>query len=140
MKKRTLLSFILCITMITVMTFITGCEKEQTEDTPSIDSINITFSINYPEASELADETLEPFAIEEDSTVLEITQLYCNINDMPLHVETTSGTVVGINDLLNGDVFAQRTWQFKLNGKLTKTPARQVELHDGDQVEWVYVK
>ena len=67
-----------------------------------------------------------PFKIEEGSSALETIELfYCNVNEMPVAVEITGGTVIGINDLLNGDVFANRTWKYMVNGELMEKSARK---------------
>ena len=141
MKKNTITRLILCITALFVAMSVTACsEKQKDDEAPTVASIDITISIDYPESAEMDNVTQEPFSIEENSSVLEAIQLYCNVNEMPVTIETTGGTVVGINDLLNGDIFAARTWHFKVNGEICTAPAGDVTLKDGDSLEWVYIK
>ncbi len=141
MKKITFTRLILCIAALSLAVSITACGKQQKEEeTPMVNSVDITISIDYPQSSEMDDITQESFTIEENSSVLEAIQLYCSVNEMPVTIETTGGTVVGINDLLNGDIFASRTWHFKINGELCSEPAGDVTLKDGDSLEWVYIK
>ncbi len=141
MKKNTFTRLILCVTALLLALSVAACgEKQKDDEAPTVNSIDITISIDYPESAEMDDVTQDSFAIEEDSSVLEAIQLYCNVNEMPVTIETTGGTVVGINDLLNGDIFAARTWQFKVNGELCTDPAGDVTLKDGDNLEWVYIK
>lgn len=102
--------------------------------------MEITLSIDYPKSAEMEDVKAVPFKIEEGSSALETIELYCNVNEMPVAVEITGGTVIGINDLLNGDVFANRTWKYMVNGELMEKSARKVILEDGDSLEWIYTK
>lgn len=140
MKRKKLICFILCLSAAAFSLLLTGCAGDNPEEGPVINPVDITISIDYPARSEMEDVEAVPFTIEENSSVLEAIQLYCNVNEMPVTVETTYGTVVGINDLLNGDIFARRTWQFKINGQLRDDPAGEVILKDGDSLEWVYEK
>ena len=59
---------------------------------------------------------------------------------MPINVETTDGTIVGINGLNNGDFHPNRIWQYKVNGELSASPAGEYILQEGDVLEWVYKK
>ena len=100
----------------------------------------VTSRIDYPKKSEIPDVENTDFKIEENSSVLEAIQLYCNVNDMPINVETTDGTIVGINGLNNGDFHPNRIWQYKVNGELSASPAGEYILQEGDVLEWVYKK
>ena len=46
----------------------------------------------------------------------------------------------GINGVENGDYFAKRTWQYKINGQLCSEKESEKKLEDGDALEWVYQK
>lgn len=139
MNKRKFICFTLCLCFIASILCMTSCEKK--DETPEIiNPITITISIDYPKKSELPDVETTAFKIEEDSSVLEAIQIYCNINDMPVNVETTDGTIVGINNLNNGDFHPNRIWQYKVNGQLCADPAGDYILQDGDVLEWVYKK
>ncbi len=140
MKRRFLVSFILCALTVSVMVFAGGCGRQADEAAPVVNPIEITVSIDFPKKSELEDISADPFKIEEDSTVLDAIQLYCNVADMPITVETTDGSIQGIGGVENGDYFASRTWQYKLNGELCTTAEGQQKLQDGDVLEWVYQK
>ena len=67
-------------------------------------------------------------------------QLYCNVNELPVTVETTDASIQGINGVTNGDYAAKRHWQYKINGELCKTPENEKILKDGDTLEWVFKK
>lgn len=138
MKKKILTNFIVCMLVFSSIFVVTSCGKEK-EETP-VHPIQITISIDYPEKAELEDVEEASFKIEEDSTVLDAIQLYCNVNELPVTVETTDASIQGINGVENGEYTAKRHWQYKINGKLCKTPENEKILKDGDTVEWIYRK
>lgn len=142
MKMKRRISLILAVmAVLSAVTLLAGCgETGEKGKEPPVETIEIMISVDYPESAEMEDVKSVPFKIEEGSSVLETIELYCNVNDMPIAVEITGGTVIGINDLLNGDIFANRTWKYKVNGSLKEESARKVVLEEGDSLEWVYIK
>lgn len=142
MKLKKRIGLILTVLLALSSMFLTaGCgEKTESGKEPPVKTVEITLSIDYPRSAEMKDVKAVPFKIEEGSSALETIELYCNVNEMPVAVEITGGTVIGINDLLNGDVFANRTWKYMVNGELMEKSARKVILEDGDSLEWIYTK
>ncbi|MEE0516126.1 MAG: DUF4430 domain-containing protein [Emergencia sp.] len=142
MKLKKRISLILTVLLALSPVLLTaGCgEKTESGKEPPVKTVEITLSIDYPKSAEMEDVKAVPFKIEEGSSALETIELYCNVNEMPVAVEITGGTVIGINDLLNGDVFANRTWKYMVNGELMEKSARKVILEDGDSLEWIYTK
>ena len=130
----------LCAVLLVFLFTAGGCGNEQKEETKIVNPIEITISIDYPDKSELEDIVEVPFKIEEGSTVLDAMQLYCNVNEMALTVETTGASVQGISGVENGDFFAQRTWQYQINGQLCSENESEKVLADGDALQWVYQK
>ncbi len=130
----------LCAVLLVFLFAAGGCGNEQKEETKIVNPIEITISIDYPDKSELEDIVEVPFKIEEGSTVLDAMQLYCNVNEMALTVETTGASVQGISGVENGDFFAQRTWQYQINGQLCSENESEKVLADGDALQWVYQK
>ena len=118
MRNRRSAYLALCAVLLVFLFAAGGCGNEQKEETKIVNPIEITISIDYPDKSELEDIVEVPFKIEEGSTVLDAMQLYCNVNEMALTVETTGASVQGISGVENGDFFAQRTWQYQINGQL----------------------
>lgn len=130
----------LCIcTMLLLPLVLTASCNSQKDDSPIANPIEITISIDYPDKAELTD-VEESFKIEENSTVLDAIQLYCNVNEIALTVETTDGSVNGINGVENNELYTNRTWQFTVNGTVSEEPANTVFLGNGDQLQWVYKK
>ena len=142
MKLKKRISLILTVLLALSSVLLTaGCgEKTESGKEPPVKTVEITLSIDYPKSAEMEDVKAVPFKIEEGSSALETIELYCNVNEMPVAVEITGGTVIGINDLLNGDIFANRTWKYMVNGELMEKSARKVILEDGDSREWIYTK
>ena len=140
MKRRIPAGFLLCALTLSCMVFASGCGRQAEEAAPVVNPIEITVSIDFPKKADLDDISGEKFKLEEGATVLDALQLYCNVADMPVTVETTDGSVQGIGGVENGDFFALRTWQYKLNGELCTTAESQQKLEDGDVLEWVYRK
>lgn len=142
MKLKKRISLILTVLLALSPVLLTaGCgEKTESGKEPPVKTVEITLSIDYPKSAEMEDVKAVPFKIEEGSSALETIELYCNVNEMPVAVEITGGTVIGINDLLNGDIFANRTWKYMVNGELMEKSARKVILEDGDSLEWIYTK
>ena len=139
MKKKVLTNLIICMLVCSSIFVVTGCGKDK-EETPIVHPIKITISIDYPAKSGLDDVEEVDFKIEEDSTVLDAIQLYCNVNELPVTVETTDASIQGINGVDNGDYSAKRHWQYKINGELSETPENEKILKDGDTLAWVFNK
>lgn len=140
MKRRILTCFLLCVLAVGCMVFAGGCGRPAEETAPVVNPIEISVSIDFPKKADLDDISGEQFKLEEGATVLDALQLYCNVADMPVTVETTDGSVQGIGGVENGDFHAERTWQYKLNGELCTAAESQQKLEDGDVLEWVYRK
>ncbi len=140
MRNRRSAYLALCAVLLVFLFTAGGCGNEQKEETKIVNPIEITISIDYPDKSELEDIVEVPFKIEEGSTVLDAMQLYCNVNEMALTVETTGASVQGISGVENGDFFAQRTWQYQINGQLCSENESEKVLADGDALQWVYQK
>lgn len=142
MRKNKIYKFILCaaaLALICSLFTLIGCGSNE-DNTPDVKSFEITMSINFPVKSELKDIENDVFKIEEHSTVLEVTEVYCSVNNIPLTLETTEGSIHGINDVYNGDFSRNRQWRYKVNGKLSTKPAGETYLKKGDTLEWVFVK
>ena len=94
--------------------------------------IEIFISIDYPKKAKTPDMENFKFKVEKKSNVLEATELYASMSEIPLLVDTTSNTITSINK--------KATWQFKVNGKLIQGTPDSKRLHDGDSIEWIYMK
>lgn len=103
MKKSTLKKILAALTAIALVATAAAC-SDKTEEEPIQDPIEVSISIDFPEGSGVEDITDETFLVEDGTTVLDALQIYCNVNDIPVNVETTSAAVFGINGVNNSDV------------------------------------
>lgn len=140
MKNKTAARMTVCALTLTLLFTAVACQAEPEEETPIANPIEITISIDYPDQSGQKDIEDVQFKIEENSTVLDAIQLYCNVNEISLTVDTTDASVQGINGVENGDYAAKKTWQYKINGRLCSDGENEKKLEDGDQLQWVYRK
>ena len=138
--KKIFIKISICTILLLSLAMVTSCGENENEEQPIINPIEITISIDYPDKAEIEDVEEEPFKIEEDSTVLDAIQLYCNVNDIPLNIETTDGSVDGINDVNNYILYENRAWKYKINDELQESPANTQVLKDGDSLQWFYKK
>lgn len=140
MKKKLSLYACLCILLLSALCLFTGCSQQQTEETPDIETVNITLSIDYPKKSSRTDIHEVSFRLEEDTTVLQLIELYGNVNNLSVLVDTTQSTLEAINGVQNGIFWKDGTWKFKINGKYTTKSENEILLEDSDHLEFIYVK
>lgn len=139
MKKGLRFNLILCILLLCLACFVAACSNNE-EEVPDIASIDISLTINYPEKSKAVDIKNVSFKIEEETTVLQAIQLYGNVNNISVLVDTTHSTLEGINGIINGVDTKNNVWKFKLNGKYVSASESEKLLEDGDSLEFLYVK
>lgn len=140
MKHRILTGMILTAFLCGAMLMVSACGENEEANAPIVSPIEISISIDYPDKASWDDVKDVPFKLEEDSSALEAIQLYCNVNEMPMLVETTGKTLYGINGVNNGDIDSERSWKFSLNGKTPRKGESKVSLKDGDSLVWYYGK
>ncbi|MBR5316068.1 MAG: hypothetical protein IKU44_04675 [Firmicutes bacterium] len=139
MMKRILTSLCLLILFSGILCFATSCETESENDAPDIQSIDITVNIEYPKKAKIEDLQQESFTIEEESTILETIELYGNVNNISVLVDTTNNTLEGIHGIINQVYIEGYTWQCTVNDHAVKSIAKK-ELKDGDIVTFKYTK
>lgn len=137
-KKFTKLG--ICTLLLLSLFLVSGCGDDQKDEAPIVNPVEITITIDYPEKAEPKDVVEEPFKVEAGSTVLDAIQIYCNVKEIPLTVETTDGSVVGINSVDNLVFYKKGTWEYKIDDKISKSPANTQVLTDGNNLKWIYKK
>ena len=139
--KRLISITIILIISLSGGIILAGCGKEKSK--PEVTNpIEIFISIDYPKKAKTPDMENFKFKVEKKSNVLEATELYASMSEIPLLVGTTSNTITSINKIANNDPKYNKkaTWQFKVNGKLIEGTPDSKRLHDGDSIEWIYMK
>ena len=117
---------------------LSGCSGQGQQDTPTVDSIEVTISIDYPGKSE--DIKNQKFRVEEETSVLQAIELYGNVNNISILVDTTNATLEGIHNVINHVTYKTYAWQYSVNGKLKTKAIDNYALEDGDHLEFVYAK
>lgn len=131
---------VLCLLTVFLLCFASGCSDKDQNEEPAVESVDITLSIDYPKSSNRTDIREVPFKLEENSTVLQLIEVYGNVNNLPVLVDTTHATLEGINGVQNGILWKNGTWKFKINGKYTSKAENEQVLEHEDFVEFIYVK
>lgn len=140
MKKNPIFSKLIISSLILVMSFtFFSCNEKDKTSGKIVHPINVTMSIDFPNKSKIPDVIEAHFAIEEGASVLDMIQLYCTVNNMPLTVETTSTYIQGIDGVMEGD-YGKREWQFKINDVLCDADESEQIVENNDHVSWVFKK
>ena len=141
MKKNIFKKVIISFLVLLISLAIFGCGNENKTNDKVVNPINVSMDIYYPQKAEMDNIKNVSFTIEEDSSVLDMVQIYCNINNIPISIETTSSYVQGINGVMEGDKYGDNhIWAFTINDKTVKNGAADQILKDGDHVTWKYIE
>ena len=117
-----------------------GLLPESYDETAQIRAAAETMNIRYPAKANMDAVKNVKFKVEKKSTVMQAMQIFCNVNDIPLNVDTTNNIIEGINNVNNGDFNAKYVWKFKVNGELCKASPVDKILKSGDILQWIYTK
>lgn len=165
MKKNTIKKVLALSAILALAAAAAGCSGKKVQE-PIEDPIEVTISIDFPDGAETEDITEEAFLVEDGTTVLDALQIYCNVNDIPVNVETTAAAVYGINGINNSGDTAENpdeeaeaddeeiaaetetdggaepaltgSWHYSVNGEESSAPENEVRLSDGDSIIWIY--
>lgn len=140
MKKTILKNLLLCLLFVFITFSFSSCGNEAEDTEPSVKSIDITLSIDYPKKSGIDDVKKILFKIEEDTSVLQTIELYGNVYDIPVLVDTTNSTLEGINGIINHVTLKDGHWEYQINGKKISKSENKKIVESGDFVEFIYVK
>lgn len=130
--------FLLLLVLSITFSLASCKEKSNKNSGPIVNPITVNFSIDYPNKSKLDDIEFTPFTCEEDSTLIDITQLYCNVNDIPVGIETTFGDIIAINNIISGHYDKEREWICLINGEVVDSSLYDVHPEDGDNIQWFF--
>ncbi len=138
MKRRAISLMLIFVLIIGTAAVISGCGKKK--EVKISNPINVTMNIRYPAKANMDAVKNVKFKVEKKSTVMQAMQIFCNVNDIPLNVDTTNNIIKGINNVNNGDFNAKYVWKFKVNGELCKASPVDKILKSGDILQWIYTK
>ena len=140
MNKKHYTKSFFCLLILCLSICLWGCSEDAGEETPVVDPIQITITIDYPAKAKIPDIRDEAFRVEEDSSVLEIIELYGSVNEVSVLVDTTNSTLEGIHGVINHVFGKNYEWKYKVNGEFTKKSIDDYIAEDGDLLEFVYVR
>lgn len=138
MKRSAISLMLIFLLIIGTAAVISGCGKKK--EVKISNPISVTVTISYPSKAKLDNVRKVQFKVEKKSTVMQAMQIFCNVNDIPLNVDTTNNTIEGINDVNNGDYNKKYVWKYKINGDLCQTNVADKVLRTGDTITWFYTK
>lgn len=167
MKKSTLKKILAGAAVVALAAAAAAC-SDKTAEEPIQDPIEVSISIDFPEGAGVEDISEQTFLVEDGTTVLDALQIYCNVNDIPVNVETTAASVYGINGVNNSDASSENageaadaedtditadgegegegasnpavngSWHYSINGEEGTGAESEVKLSDGDSIIWIY--
>lgn len=132
MKKFTILflAFLLIFTAA-------ACGGDPSEDGSDINTIAVTISIIYPEDAKKQNVESYDLQVQEEATVMQILESYCDQEGIENEVVTsTAPHVTSINGVrAAGDL----GWVFEVNGDSRTTKgAAEYKVKDGDKIVWKF--
>lgn len=139
MNRKIVSLILICALVFGTAAMISGCGKK-TATTTGSKPIKVTMTIKYPAKAKLANVLNIQFKLEKKAHVLDATELFCNVNNISLLVDTTKNIVEGISGVSNGDYNSKYVWKYKVNGTLCTENPLDKALKAGDSIEWDYVK
>jgi hypothetical protein len=126
---------------------IFGCSSKDTTVEVQEDyanPISVTISIVDSDEDELTVENFTPienaeFTVEDGTSVLDATQVYCVSNDIPYTLDSTGNYFTSINGLTEKEITAETGWIYKINGNEPTKGAKDVNLVNGDKISWEFI-
>ena len=141
MRKKLTMKGLICLVVLSSALFCTACGSDSdSEDSPNVKSININISIDYPEKAKKPDLKTLPFRVEEETSVMQAVELYGNVNNTSILIDTTYSTLEGVDGVINDVTLKTGTWYCRINGETLDKPVSDVILKDGDHLELIYTK
>ena len=101
-KNKKLIKTICGLLVLCMALALWGCSPTEKDNTEEVATVNVSISIDYPAKAKKPDLKTLPFRAEEDSTVLQVVELYGNVNNMSILVDTTYSTLEGVDGVING--------------------------------------
>ena len=138
---------VLSVLCVFILSFaLVSCSGEP-KDTGNEDIVNpidvsISFSDSENDDVEAADfEAIEEteFTVEEGTSVLEATQIFCVANELDITIDSAGGYITGMLGLNEGDYADTTGWIYTINGESVSVGADEQILQEGDKIAWEFV-
>lgn len=133
MKRNSkILSTLVVALMLAITLALVGCGQEGSDEAES-GNINYTMVVDATEAG-------EGILLEVVASMPESSNIYQILAETGLSIESKSSSggvyVYGIDDVIADD--GKAGWLFFVNGEMPSVSADQLEVADGDVIEWKY--
>ena len=138
---------ILSVLCLFILTFcLCSCAPNQEFEVPEniVNPISVSISFADSANDQLLAEGFTPieetsFTVEEDTNVMNATQIFCVANDLDITVDNASGYITGMVGLNEKDFTDTTGWIFTINGESVLVGANEQILEDGDKIAWEFV-
>lgn len=129
----------LAILVVAMILIIIACSKTEHKGVNEINpnAVEVFISIDYPTEANIPDMVNQKFNVEKSSNLFSTIQLYGNVYDVPIILETTKGELIGINGVNNGS-YENGKWKVNVNKEDISESLQKVELKSGDKVQFYY--
>ena len=135
---------LICVFVLSLALFSCSEKKDDDDSSEITNPINVTISFSDSENDQVEVENFEPienaeFIVEEGTSVLEATQIYCVANELDIEIDSAGGYITGLLGIRDGDYSDNTGWVYTINGETVMVGADEQILKDGDKISWEFV-
>lgn len=135
---------LICVFVLYLALFSCSEKKDDDDSSEITNPINVTISFSDSENDQVEVENFEPienaeFIVEEGTSVLEATQIYCVVNELDIEIDSAGGYITGLLGISDGDYSDNTGWVYTINGETVMVGADEQILKDGDKISWEFV-
>ena len=135
---------LICVFVLSLALFSCSEKKDDDDSSEITNPINVTISFSDSENDQVEVENFEPienveFIVEEGTSVLEATQIYCVANELDIGIDSAGGYITGLLGISDGDYSDNTGWVYTINGETVMVGADEQILKDGDKISWEFV-
>ncbi|MFR0903001.1 MAG: hypothetical protein ACLSFO_04760, partial [Anaerovoracaceae bacterium] len=99
---------LICVFVLSLALFSCSEKKDDDDSSEITNPINVTISFSDSENDQVEVENFEPienaeFIVEEGTSVLEATQIYCVANELDIEIDSAGGYITGLLGISDGD-------------------------------------
>ena len=131
---------LICVFVLSLALFSCSEKKDDDDSSEITNPINVTISFSDSENDQV-EEPIEnaEFIVEEGTSVLEATQIYCVANELDIEIDSAGGYITGLLGISDGDYSDNTGWVYTINGETVMVGADEQILKDGDKISWEFV-
>lgn len=135
---------LICVFVLSLALFSCSEKKDDDDSSEITNPINVTISFSDSENDQVEVENFEPienaeFIVEEGTSVLEATQIYCVANELDIEIDSAGGYITGLLGISDGDYSDNTGWVYTINGETVMVGADEQILKDGDKISWEFI-